>query len=140
MRQTFLLYLATADRERARRSEARCCSDEPVGVEVVAPGRLGRWSRKLARAVPASASAFRGAFGTPLRLVEIAPGDAVVTTAGEPVGEVRDVVVGRRSGRASVAVEPTTGDAAVVLFPAEAVHRRERGVVVLRDEAARLVA
>ena len=139
MRPTYLLYMAIEEERRAD-ARRRCCTDESrtVRTEPTAPGR---WARKLARAVPASASAFRGTFRHPLPATAATAGDAVVTSSGTPVGRVGETYVGLESGRAAVAmVTDDTSSETVLLLSPDAVRSRRTGVVVLDQESSRRVA
>lgn len=137
MRHLYLLYLAS-DRER-RQSPGRCCTDEPRSIDMAKTSALGRRARKLARAIPASASTFRHILRNPLYVTDVAPGEAVVSASGKKVGRVHDVYVSRRLRQPAVAVTPIDPGTDIWLFPAGAVRRGREGVIVL-DDTARLVA
>lgn len=142
MKNTYLLYLALAQRDRATSpARARCCTDVPE-FSTQAPSVAGRWVRKLALAVPASVATFRGTFGNPLPTTDVSPGDAVVTPGGATVGWVRDVYLGRRSGEATIAIEPATPAASgtVLMLPQHAVRTRRAGTIVLDAATSRKVA
>jgi hypothetical protein len=142
MKNTYLLYLALAQRDRPTSpARARCCTDVPESL-THAPSVGGRWVRKLALAVPASFAAFRGTLGNPLPTTEVSPGDAVVTPSGATIGRVRDVYLGRVSGEATIAIEPAASAASgtVLMLPQHAVRTRRAGSVVLDVTTSRKVA
>jgi hypothetical protein len=111
----------------------------PLQAMVVEPtgSRSGpvRWGRKMARALPAAATAFRRAVRSPLERPEV--GSRIVMPKGATVGRVEEVIVGETTGRTTYAVaDPRLPDAWILLIPSEALGRGENALIVLTDPSA----
>jgi hypothetical protein len=124
----------------------RCCTDEPVVTKDRRAAAPVRWTRKLRLAVPLFRSAVRLPSDHHVR-----PGTRVVTSHGQELGVVRDVLVGAR-GSATYAIRradpravegpSTTPDGETeaagheILIPLDAVRALRRPELAIVDERA----
>jgi hypothetical protein len=143
MRHSYLLYraiLPQADEVRP------CCTDEPEvrGISKTTPA-LVRWPRKVRHAAPLSLHVFRRSIAQPIRDNRRgvpAIGTRVVTPTGDPVGRVREVLIGLSTGEPTLAIEPDAqgrkSSKVMILLPGHAVTSGKNGTVVMHAANGRV--
>jgi hypothetical protein len=136
MRQMLLLQQTMRSRAEEPR---RCCTDVPeLAALSERPRTATRWTRKLRHATPVAARVFRRSIARPIpeNRGPIPVGTSVVTADGEPVGRVREMVIGLSTGEGQLALEPRgapRSGGVILLLPRRAVHLPQEGAAVLRE-------
>ena len=135
MRQMYVAFRAL---QLAEDRPQRCCTDEPSASPRAHRSIATRRARKVRTSVPTTLRVLRQALRLPPIVVEPfrAP---VLSTTGERVGHVHDVVIELRSGRTHYAVaaasdEGTTTEFGYVFVPVDITRVGSGGSSILLDE------